>query len=169
MKKLWKIVLGVAVPVGCLVGGFWLGSGGLSAMMPPVNPLLAQDASAYGEAELAVLDASKAFWKAMEAADENGMRAVADPDCTFVHMGMTCGLDDEIRCYTSGMFNPTKLDFHGKNVKLFGDTAVVITDCNYALLLGGMTTEHHFAVTEVFTLQEGQWKLIQFTFTALSS
>lgn len=30
----------------------------------------------------------------------------ADPGCTFVHIGMTCGLDDEIACYTSGLFVP---------------------------------------------------------------
>lgn len=37
-----------------------------------------------------VLEASKKFWTAMEQADEEGMRAVADPDCTFVHIGITC-------------------------------------------------------------------------------
>lgn len=28
-------------------------------------------------------------------------------------------------------------------------------------------TTHHFAVTEVYTLIDNQWKLVQFTFTAL--
>ncbi len=169
MKKALKIALAVAIPVGCLVAGFCLGSGGLSGMMPPVDPILPQDTAAYGPQERAALEASEAFWTAMEAADEAGMRAVADPGCTFVHIGMTCKLDEEIGFYTGGIFQPTKLDFHGKSVELFGDTAIVITDCNYALQLGGMSTEHHFAVTEVYTLQEGQWKLIQFSFTALSA
>ena len=32
-----------------------------------------------------------------------------------------------------------------------------------------MNTTHHFAVTEVYVKQDGQWKLVQFSFTALTS
>jgi hypothetical protein len=52
-------------------------------------------------------------------------------------------------------------------VKEFGDAAIVITDCDYGLLLDGAPTTHHFAVTEVYQKQGEEWKLIQFTFTAL--
>lgn len=168
MKKFWKILLIVVLVIAAFVGG-WIASGSISVMMPPIDPILDQDPASYGEDELAVLDASETFWTAMEAADEAGMRSVSDPNCTFVHIGMTCKLDEEIGFYTGGMFRPTKLEFHGKSVEIFGDTAVVITDCNYALELGGFSTEHHFAVTEVYTRQTDGWKLIQFTFTALSS
>ena len=168
MKKVWKVILIIVLVIGAFVGG-WLTSVNISSLMPPVNPILDQDTSAYGDQELAVLEQSEAFWAAMEAADEAGMRAVSDPDCTFVHIGMTCKLDEEIGYYTSGTFQPTDLTFHGKSVELYDDTAIVITDCDYALLLGGMATTHHFAVTEVYVNQEGAWKLIQFTFTALSN
>lgn len=168
MKKHWKnILIGVSI-VAAFVSG-WVASGAIGGLMPPVDPILDQDSASYGADELAVLDVSQSFWVAMEKADEAGMRAATDPNCTFVHIGMTCKLDDEIGFYTSGMFRPTKLEFHGKSVEIFGDAAIVITDCNYALELGGMSTEHHFAVTEVYTRQNGQWKLIQFSFTALSS
>jgi hypothetical protein len=50
-----------------------------------------------------------------------------------------------------------------QEVKSFGDTEIVITDCNYGLLLDEKPTTHHFAVTEVYKNS----KLIQFTFTAL--
>lgn len=40
-------------------------------------------------------------------------------------------------------------------------------DVDYGLLLDGKPTTHHFATTEVFHKQDGEWKLIQFTFTAL--
>ena len=61
-----------------------------------------------------ILDQSTKFWAAMEQADEAGMRAVADPNCGFVHIGMTCKLDEEIECYTSGAFKPTEIVFHDK-------------------------------------------------------
>ena len=43
-----------------------------------------------------ILAQSDAFWKAMETASEEDMRALAAPDCTFVHIGTTCGLEKEI-------------------------------------------------------------------------
>ena len=103
----------------------------------------------------------------MEHADEAGMRAIADPNCNFVHIGITCKLDKEIEFYTSGAFQPTQIVFHDKKVDVFGRTAVVLTDCDYSLLLNGEETTHHFAVTEVYMQTEHGWKLITFTFTAL--
>lgn len=50
---------------------------------------------------------------------------------------------------------------------MFGDTGVVLTDCDYSLLLGGKETTHHFMVTEVYTQDEKRWKLVTFSFTAL--
>lgn len=114
-----------------------------------------------------VINTSDLFWKSMENADEAGMRALAVPDCTFVHIGVTCKLEKEIQFYTSGAFKPTELVFHSKDARIYGNTAVVVTDCDYSLLLGGNPTTHHFAVTEVYTLLDDQWKLVQFSFTAL--
>ena len=114
-----------------------------------------------------LIELSQKFWKAMETADEVGMRAVADPNCNFVHIGMTCKLEQEIGAYTSGMFKPTEIKFNRQTSEVFGDTGIVLTDCNYTLLLGGQPTTHHFAVTEVFTKQGEDWKLVTFTFTAL--
>lgn len=114
-----------------------------------------------------VIQVSDQFWKAMECADEAGMRAIAAPDCTFVHIGVTCGLEKEIEFYTSGVFQPTELVFHGKDARVYDHTAVVITDCDYSLLLGGKPTTHHFAVTEVYNHTHDGWKLVQFSFTAL--
>ncbi len=49
-----------------------------------------------------VLETSKKFWQVIEQADEAGMRAIADPECNFVHIGISCKLDQEIEFYTSG-------------------------------------------------------------------
>ncbi|MBM6942949.1 MULTISPECIES: nuclear transport factor 2 family protein [Collinsella] len=114
-----------------------------------------------------LIETSQRFWDAMEHADEAGMRAVADPECTFVHIGITAPLDQEIGFYTSGAFQPTSIVFHSQTPSVFGDTGVVITDCDYALLLDGKETTHHFAVTEVFNRVDDAWKLVTFSFTAL--
>ena len=114
-----------------------------------------------------LLETSRKFWDVMERADESGMRAIAHPDCTFVHIGITAGLDQEIGFYTSGAFKPTSIVFHGQTPHVFGETGVVVTDCDYALLLDGQETTHHFAVTEVYHRDVDAWKLVQFSFTAL--
>ena len=44
---------------------------------------------------------------------------------------------------------------------------IVLTDCDYSLLLDGKETTHHFMVTEVYAQQAGCWKLCTFSFTAL--
>lgn len=168
MKKKSVIILSVILVVATAMVT-WLITGGWSSFMPPIQATLPQDAGSYGEEERQVLDASQRFWTAMEAADEAGMRDVADSNCTFVHIGMTCKLDEEIQAYTSGMFQPTEIAFHGQSVERYGDTAIVLTDCDYSLKLGGINTTHHFAVTEVYVERDGQWSLIQFSFTALSS
>ena len=54
-----------------------------------------------------ILETSRKFWNAMEQADEAGMREIADPKCRFVHIGITAGLDQEIKFYTDGLFCPT--------------------------------------------------------------
>ena len=55
-----------------------------------------------------LLTVSQKFWDAMEHADEAGMRACADANCNFVHIGITCKLDKEIEFYTSGAFQAYK-------------------------------------------------------------
>lgn len=117
--------------------------------------------------ESKVLETSKRFWDVMEHADEAGIREIADSACQFVHIGVTAGLDQEIRFYTEGLFRPTEVKMNSQKAALFQDTAVVLTDCNYSLLLDGQETTHHFAVTEVYILRDDKWKLIQFSFTAL--
>ena len=114
-----------------------------------------------------ILTVSKKFWDAMERADELGMREIADANCNFVHIGITCKLDREISFYTSGEFKPTEIKFNSQSVDIYGDTAVVITDCNYGLLLNGKPTTHLFAVTEVYSKSGEEWRLVTFSFTAL--
>ncbi len=114
-----------------------------------------------------VLETSRRFWEVMEYADEAGMRKIADPACQFVHIGVTADLDQEIKFYTDGIFRPTEVNFNSQKATLFQDTAVVLTDCNYSLLLNEKETTHHFAVTEVYVRRDDSWKLIQFSFTAL--
>lgn len=113
-------------------------------------------------------ETSLKFWKALEKADTKTMREICDPTVTFVHIGVTCGLEEEMRCFDEKIFNPTDITIHSTNVSVYGNTAIVITDCDYGLLLDGKPTTHHFAVTEVYIEEEGEPKMVQLSFTALT-
>ena len=52
----------------------------------------------------AVLEQPRKFWKALETSDTEGMRAAADPACMFVHIGVTCGLDEEMGCFIAASY-----------------------------------------------------------------
>ena len=114
-----------------------------------------------------LIELSQDFWHAIEHADEAGMRAIADPGCQFVHIGTNASLNKEINYYTTGVFSPTEIVFRSQKANVFGDTGIVLSDVDYGLLLDGQPTTHHFMVTEVFNRQAGNWKLVQFSFTAL--
>lgn len=114
-----------------------------------------------------VLQASADFWRALEKADTAGMEAVCDPKITFVHIGVTCGLEEEMRCFRDRVFVPTNIVLHRQEDHVFQNTHIVIADLDYGLLLEGRETSHHFAVTEVFIEEEGKPKMVQQTFTAL--
>ena len=114
-----------------------------------------------------VLELSQKFWKGLESANTQQMRSVCDPKCYFVHIGGNFDLDREMKAFDEKLFQPTKVVINGQEEKNFGNVSIVISDVNYTLLLDGKETTHHFSTTEVFQLQGDQFKLIQFTFTAL--
>ena len=80
-----------------------------------------------------LLTVSQKFWDAMEHADEAGMRACADANCNFVHIGIICKLDKEIEFYTSGPFSPRTSPSTAKRQRCSGIPALcsptAITAC----------------------------------------
>lgn len=114
-----------------------------------------------------VLKQSQAFWAGLEKADTAAMRAVCDNKCCFVHIGGNCDLDKEMAAFDNKVFQPTEIVLYSQEARFFGGTVIVLSDVDYGLLLDCQPTTHHFTTTEVFQLQDDEWKLIQFTFTAL--
>ena len=73
------------------------------------------------------------------------------------------------RDYSSGLFVPKSVRVHGRSVNVYGDAAVAITDCDYALSIVPFSTSHHLAVSETYAREAGEWRLVQLSFTALTS
>mgnify|MGYP000461892698 CR=1 FL=1 len=115
-----------------------------------------------------LLDISRQFWEAMEHADEWGCEPVLILTATLSILASPANWDKGKSNFTPvGPFNLRILPSTVQKAELFGDTGVVLTDCDYSLLLDGKETTHHFMVTEVYTQDEKRWKLVTFSFTAL--
>ena len=71
--------------------------------------------------------------------------------------------------YSSGLFVPKSVDVRGRSVDVYGDAAVAITDCDYAPSIAPFSTSHHLAVSEAYAREAGEWRLVQLSFTALTS
>lgn len=86
----------------------------------------------------------------------------------WLYIGETCRLDKAISFYTKKIFKPFEVILNIQTVNIYGNIAIVITDCNYTLLLNKKETIHHFAVTEVFVNESNKWSLVQIAFTSLT-
>ena len=82
------------------------------------------------------------------------------PHCNFVHIGVTCKLDKEIEFLHQRGLSANGHHLPQQNSGCFGSTGVVLTDCDYTLLLNGQETTHHFMVTEVYNKTAEEWKLV---------
>ena len=60
-----------------------------------------------------------------------------------MHIGGNCDLDKEMNAFAEKVFQPTEVVLRQQEVKDFGDTAIVISDVDYCLLLDGKPTTHH--------------------------
>lgn len=67
--------------------------------------------------------------------------------------------DGIARC-TSGLLVPKSVRVHGRSVDVYGDAAVAITDCDYALSIGSFSKSHHLAVNEAYVREAGEWGLV---------
>lgn len=118
--------------------------------------------------EKEILGLSGAIWDALAALDMGRVRELVDERATFVHMGMTVDREGEIAAYESGHIKPGPVEFKGKEVRVFGDTAICETDVNVTAYVEGKEAIHHFAVTEAYAREDGTWRLVAFAFTALT-
>ena len=71
-----------------------------------------------------ILKQSQAFWKGLENADTEAMRAVCDKKCFFVHIGGNRDLDQEMNAFEKKIFQPTEIVLHHQETKRFNDTAI---------------------------------------------
>lgn len=144
----------------------------------PMQPLLAQQtpapptetiktAATHSLTERQVIDLSKTKWDWMADKKVDSLATLFDDRAMFTHMGGTWGKAVELATIQSGGIWYKKASIYAVNVRVFGNTAIVLEDMDLEAVVGGRTVVSPFTVTEVYNKQAGKWRLAQLTFSRL--
>ena len=131
-----------------------------------VSVLIANTASAQSENEIIQLSAKK--WQWMSDKNVDSLSVLFHDKSDFVHMGGTWGKAREIDIIKGGFIWYKKAEVYSNAVKFIGNTAVLLSDLDLVAVVGGNDAINPFMVTEVYVKENGQWLLVQLTFSKLS-
>lgn len=131
-----------------------------------VSVLIANTASAQSENEIIQLSAKK--WQWMSDKNVDSLSVLLHDKSDFVHMGGTWGKAREIDIIKGGFIWYKKAEVYSNAVKFIGNTAVLLSDLDLVAVVGGNDAINPFMVTEVYVKENGQWLLVQLTFSKLS-
>ena len=118
------------------------------------------------EKEVIELSAKKWKWMADKQADSLSM--LFDEQCNFVHMGGTWGKEREVNIIKNGFIWYKRAEVYSTSVKIFGNTAILLSDIDLVAVVGNNDAINPFMVTEVYIKENGRWKMGQLTFSKLS-
>lgn len=152
--------------------------GAVALSLLPMQPLLAQQtprpptdsirtATTHTPTEQQVIDLSKTKWDWMADKKVDALATLFDDRAMFTHMGGTWGKAVELATIQSGGIWYKKASIYAVDVRVFGNTAIVLEDMDLDAVVGGRTVTSPFMVTEVYTRQAGKWRLAQLTFSRL--
>lgn len=123
-------------------------------------------ASAQSENEIIQLSAKK--WQWMSDKNVDSLSVLFHDKSDFVHMGGTWGKAREIDIIKGGFIWYKKAEVYSNAVKFIGNTALLLSDLDLVAVVGGNDAINPFMVTEVYVKENGQWLLVQLTFSKLS-
>jgi len=151
---------------------------GLIVSMLSIQPVCAQQtpapptetiktAATHTPTEQQIIDLSNSKWDWMAEKKVDALATLFDDRAMFTHMGGTWGKPPELATIKSGAIWYKKASIHAVDVRVFGDTAIVLQDMDLEAIVGARTVTNAFMVTEVYTKQFGNWHLAQLTFSRL--
>ncbi|MGC6588822.1 nuclear transport factor 2 family protein [Paenibacillus sp. Dod16] len=117
--------------------------------------------------EQAIIDLSKNKWEWMMERLLDDLRNLFHEKAVFVHMGATFSKKEEIDVIKNGSIIYKNVDIQETSVQLIGSTAILLNKVRLIAVVGGNEVTNPFVVTEVYVLQDDQWKLASMSFTRL--
>jgi diketogulonate reductase-like aldo/keto reductase len=115
------------------------------------------------EAELVKLSARK--WALMAEKNVAELAKLFHKDAMFVHMGGSWGRTAELNTIEQGRIWYKQADVHTAEARISGNTAVVYSDIQLTSEVGGREVSYPFLVSETYTREGDDWKLVTLAFT----
>jgi len=132
---------------------------------PPTETI--KTAASHTPEQQEVINLSNMKWDWMAEKKVDSLDTLFDDKAMFTHMGGTWGKTQELATIKSGGIWYKKAFVYAVDVRLFGNTAVVLEDMDLQAVVGPREVTNAFMVTEVYSKENGKWKLAQLTFSHL--
>lgn len=133
--------------------------------VPPTETI--KTAASHTPEQQEVIDLSNRKWDWMADKKVDSLGTLFDDRAMFTHMGGTWGKAQELATIKSGGIWYKKAFIYAVDVRIFGNTAVVLEDMDLQAVVGAHEVTNPFMVTEVYKKENGKWKLAQLTFSHL--
>ncbi|MGG9961249.1 DUF4440 domain-containing protein [Ferruginibacter sp. SUN106] len=117
--------------------------------------------------EQEIKDISKQKWSWMADKNVDSLNVLFDEKSMFIHMGGSWGKTQELSTIKSGGIWYKKAEVYSVSVNIIGNTAILLNDIDLLAVVGGNEVTHAFMVTEVYTKENGKWKMGSLTFSQL--
>lgn len=137
---------------------------GLCFLTFNANFSMAQNA---GTAEQQIITLSKDKWQWMADKNVDKLATLFDDKAKFVHMSGTWKKDEELEIIKTGSIWYKKADVHDVAVEIVDNTAIIWSRITLAAMVRGNEANTEFTVTEVYTKQANEWKLLALTFSSV--
>ena len=124
---------------------------------------------AVPEVEQELVNLSKEKWEWMAQRNTDTLETLFHDKAVFVHMGGTMTKEFELGVIRSGGIHYKKTDIHEVSVNMMGTTAVLLNRITLLAVVGGNEVTNPFEVTEVYVLEDNNWKLAAMSFTRLGT
>jgi hypothetical protein len=118
-------------------------------------------------AEQELISLSKQKWQWMANKKLDALTALFHDDSSFVHMSRTLSKTEELEVIKTGNIHYKRADIHEVSVKIIGNTAILLNKITLLAVVRGNEVTNPFVVTEVYVLENDEWKLASMSFTRL--
>ena len=117
--------------------------------------------------EQEIIQLSKDKWQWMADKDVEKLEPLFHEKSKFVHMSGTWGKELELEIIETGSIWYKQADVHEVVVEIFGDTAILWNRITLLAEVRGNEVSNEFTVTEVYQQKDGDWKMLNLTFSSV--
>lgn len=132
---------------------------------PPTESI--KTAARHTPEQQEIINLSNMKWDWMAEKKVDSLDTLFDDRAMFTHMGGTWGKTQELATIKSGGIWYKKAFVYAVDVRLFGNTALILEDMDLQAVVGPREVTNAFMVTEVYSKESGKWRLAQLTFSHL--